>query len=114
MLNFFRKHKHPLYRSAFTYSDIDRLSRIDFAKQRFGGPYTTKQVEDVKAFLRILLLLVSVGPVFALEMPTGIMGFIAFGLHTGNSEDFIHRCTIWTLFESGMLKFLIGSVFISI
>ena len=114
VLNFVRKHKHPLYRSAFTYSDVDRPSRIDFAKQRFGGPYTTEQVEDVKTFLRILSLLVSVGPVFALEIPTGIMGFMGFGLHTGYSEDFLHRCTIWTLLDSGALKYVIGSVFIPV
>ena len=114
VLNFVRKHKHPLYRSAFTYSDVDHPSRIDFAKQRFGGPYTTEQVEDVKAFLRILLLLASVGPVFALEIPTGIMGFIAFGLHTGYSGDLNHRCTIWAILESGLLKYATGSVFIPV
>ena len=114
VLNFVRKHKRPLYRSAFTYSDVDYPSRIDFAKQRFGGPYTTEQVEDAKAFLRILLLLVSIGPVFALEIPTGIMGFIAFGLHTGYSEDFLYRCTIWILLDSGMLRYVIGSVFIPV
>ena len=114
VLNFVRKHKHPLYRSAFTYSDVDRPSRIDFAKQRFGGPYTTEQVEDVKTFLRILLLLVSIGPVFALELPTGTMGSMVFGLHTGYSEDFLHHCTVWTLLDSGMLRYVIGSVFIPV
>ncbi len=114
ILNFVRKHERPLCRSAFTYSDVDRPSRIDFAKQRFGGPYTTEQVEDVKAFLRILLLLVSVGPVFALETPTGAIGFVAFGVHTGYSEDFLHRCSIWAIFESGMLRYVIGTIFIPV
>ena len=31
------------------------ISIIDFAKQKFGGPFTTEQVEDVKTFWRILL-----------------------------------------------------------
>ena len=106
VLNFVRKHKRPLYHSAFTYSNVDYPSRTDFAKQRFGGPYTTEQVEDVKVFLRILLLLVSISPVFALEIPTGIMGFIVFGLHTGYSEDFLYRCIIWTLLDGGMLRYL--------
>ena len=114
ILNFVRKHKRPLCRSAFTYSDVDCPSRIDFAKQRFGGPYTTEQVEDVKAFLRIILLLAIIGPVFSLEIPTGSMGFIAFGLHTGYSEDFLHRCSIWALLESGMLRYVIGSMFIPV
>ena len=25
---------------------------------------------------------------------------VAFGLHTGYSEDFLHRCSVWTLLES--------------
>ena len=103
VLNFVRKHKHPLCRSAFTYSDADLPSRIDFAKQRFGGPYTTEQVEDVKTFLRILLLLVSVGSVFALEIPTGYIGSIAFGQHTSCSYDDIYHCTIYTLLDCGAL-----------
>ena len=50
VLNFARKHKYPLKRSAFTYCDDERPSRIDFSKERYGGPFTTEQVEDVKTF----------------------------------------------------------------
>ena len=49
------KNKYPRRRSAFTYSDDKRHSRIDFAKQKFGGPFTTEQVEDVKTFWRIFI-----------------------------------------------------------
>ena len=48
VLNFARKNKYPLQRSAFTYCDDERPSRLDYAKERFGGPFTTEQVEDVK------------------------------------------------------------------
>ena len=48
------KNKYPRQRSAFTYCDDKRYSRIDFAKQKFGGPFTTEKVEDVKTFWRIL------------------------------------------------------------
>ena len=41
VLNFARKHKYPLQLSAFTYCDNERPSRIDFAKSRYGGPFTT-------------------------------------------------------------------------
>ena len=114
VLNFVRKHKHPLLRSAFTYSDADRPSRLDFAKERYGGPFTTEQVEDVKTFLRILLLLISLGPVFILDIPSGIMGFLTFVLHVGYSEDFLHRCTIYAILDSGLLKVLTGSIFIPV
>ena len=53
------KNKYPRQRSAFTYSEDKRYSRIDFAKQKFGGPFTTEKVEDVKTFWRILLSLLT-------------------------------------------------------
>ena len=48
------KNKYPRQRSAFTYCDDKRYSRIDFAKQKFGGPFSTEKVENVKTFWRIL------------------------------------------------------------
>ena len=54
-------HKHPLQRSAFTFSENYIPSRLDFAKERFGGQFTTEQVENVKIFLRILLILFALG-----------------------------------------------------
>ena len=55
------KHKHPRQRSAFTYCEDTIPSRIDFGKSKYGGPFTTEQVEDVKTLLRstILILLIS-------------------------------------------------------
>ena len=43
VLNFARRNKYPLQRSAFTYCDDERPSRLDFAKERFGGPFSTEQ-----------------------------------------------------------------------
>ena len=51
-------HKHPVRRSAFTYGELPP-SGLDIAKERYGGPFTTEQVEDVKIFWNILILLVS-------------------------------------------------------
>jgi peptide/histidine transporter 3/4 len=48
------KTKHPRCRSAFTYWEDELPSRIDFGKSKYGGPFTTEQVEDVKTFLRLL------------------------------------------------------------
>ena len=60
------KHKYPQYRSAFTYCEDELPSRIDFGKSKYGGPFTTEQVEDVKTFLR-LLILISIASVLACE-----------------------------------------------
>ena len=46
------KHKQPVRRSAFTFGESPP-SRLDLAKERYGGPFTTVQVEDVKSFLYI-------------------------------------------------------------
>ena len=81
ILNFVRKHKYPFQRSAFTYCDDELPSRIDFAKERFGGPFTTEQVEDVKTLLRILLVFVVLGTVFVLDVPTSNIVSFLFGIH---------------------------------
>ncbi len=51
------KNKHPRCRSAFTYCEDELPSRIDFGKSKYGGPFTTEQVEDVKTFLRLLVVI---------------------------------------------------------
>ena len=58
VLQYARRHTTPVFRSAFTYGE-GPPSRLDLAKDRYGGPYTTEEVEDVKSFGRILLLLSS-------------------------------------------------------
>ena len=55
------KNKHPLNRSAFTYCEDELPSRIDFGKSKYGGPFTTEQVEDVKTFFRLLVIVAIAG-----------------------------------------------------
>ena len=59
VLKYAWKHKCPENRSAFTYWEEDIPPRIDLGKRKYGGPFTTEEVEDTKTFLRILLLLFS-------------------------------------------------------
>ena len=54
VLNYTRKHKYPERRSAFTYLDEEHPSRMDFGKEKFGGPFTEEEVEDVKTVLRLI------------------------------------------------------------
>ena len=51
------KHKYPERPSSFTYTDNNTPSRLDFGKERYGGPFTTDQVESMKSFVRILTVL---------------------------------------------------------
>ncbi len=56
VLKFAWKHKSPLNRSALTYWEEDIPSRLDLGKSRYGGPFTTEQVENVKTILKILVV----------------------------------------------------------
>ena len=65
---FAQKHKVPLKCSAFTYCEDEIPSGLDLGKGKYGGPFTTEQVEDVKAFYGILKILLSLGPMFFMDV----------------------------------------------
>ena len=51
-------------RGAFTYCEDELPSRIDFGMDKYGGPFTIEQVEDVKTCLRLIPIAI-VGGVLA-------------------------------------------------
>ena len=57
VLQFSKNHKTPLHRSALTYWEDGPPSRLDMGKDKYGGPFTNEQVEDVKTFFRLLYFL---------------------------------------------------------
>ena len=50
----------PQYHRAFRYGE-DKLPRIELAKREYDGKFTSDQVEDVKTFCRICLILFTFG-----------------------------------------------------
>ena len=58
MLNYARNNKYPRLRSALTYWEESAPSRLDLGKDKYGGPFTEEEVEDVKTVLRFCPLLV--------------------------------------------------------
>ena len=64
VLNYARKNKYPKNRSALTYWEEDYPSRLDLGKEKYGGPFSVEQVEDVKTVLRLIPLLMSVVGLF--------------------------------------------------
>ena len=72
VLKYAVKNKYPRLRSAFTYWEDKPYSRIDLGKNKYGGPFTIEQVEDVKTFFRILAVFGVCTPMF----------IIFSGLHT--------------------------------
>ena len=59
MLRYAWNHTCPENRSAFTYWEEDIPPRIDLGKLKYGGPFTTEEVEDTKTFFRIILIFFS-------------------------------------------------------
>ena len=84
VLNYARKHRHPERRSAFTYWEQEYPSRIDLGKDKYGGPFTVEEVEDVKTVLKLIPLLCCILPVIA-------MGFVS------TTDTFTVRCHFFGL-----------------
>ena len=114
IMKFSKSHKYPLQRSAFTHCDNKIPSRLDFAKERFGGPFTTEQVENVKTFFRMLVILFATGPVFALEVPASYFIFPSFGMHLVypyHHREFCHNKFVWKVITgSGIMMTLVSTV----
>ena len=95
------KTKQPRFRSAFTFHEDELPSRIDFGKHKYGGPFTTEQVEDAKTFLRFVLVIIISG---ALPGPTLFFEYaeskltnqilipkeMVEGCYTGKDLSFLH------------------------
>ena len=65
---FAMNHNNPIHRSAFTYCEDELPSRLDLGKEKYGGPFTTEEVEDVKVFLGILRVLLTLGPILMVDI----------------------------------------------
>ncbi len=68
VVGFARRNKIPIQRSAFTFWEDDIPTGLDLGKDKYGGPFTTEQVENVKSFFGIVVLLFSIGPFFTADI----------------------------------------------
>lgn len=109
MLNLCR-HKQPIRRSAFTYCEDELPSRQDLGKEKYGGPFTNEQVEDVKVFVGIVKVLLSLGPVFCMDLAENAL-LLFYGSHLSGSYfnasvssfDFINMAVL----DNGLLSSLL-------
>ena len=84
---FARQHKTPVCRSAFTYCEDEIPTGLDLGKEKYGGPFSTEQVEDVKVFYGILKVLFSFGAVFFLEFAASSV-LPLYALHTSSYNEY--------------------------
>lgn len=64
ILNYTRKKRISRHYSAFQYTDNEVATCLDRAKFKYGGPFSTEQVEDVKVFFYLLFILVPLSVVY--------------------------------------------------
>ena len=104
VLRYAVKNKYPHMRSAFTYWEDKPYSRIDLGKRKYGGPFTTEQVEDVKTFFRILaILLVSILVITTVVIPTSRVAY-----YQGTTT--LKRCEeVTRYFSSWIQQTLVGN-----
>ena len=90
VLKYTWKHKVPVKRSAFTYWEEEVPKRFDLAKEKYGGPYTTENVEDVKTFGRIMLLTLALS-VYYIPFASLNTQTIPFLQHLHHTTDLQYR-----------------------
>ena len=96
------KNKYPRHRSAFTYCENTIPSRIDLAMSKYGGPFAEEEVNDVKTFGKVLLIL----PAFAFGcvMYHGISVVI---VETGCMKNYPVVVTYFSVIAIGIPLFLL-------
>ena len=60
VLNYARKNKYPRNRSALTYWEENYPSRLDLGMDKYGGPFSEEQVENVKVVIRLTPLFICI------------------------------------------------------
>ena len=116
------KTKHPRQRSAFTYWEDNPPSRMDFGKIKYGGPFTTEQVEDVKILIKTIGVVLVASFIVSLqlnflehEVYTTYLAKLFGKYHTKNvfyrcfSKDFLTN--VYTIIGLLLNEFLIYPLF---
>jgi len=80
VLKYSATHNRPARRSALTYWEDSIPSRINYGKSKYGGPFTTEQVEDVKTFFRLLAISIAV-VVFLYPLNLCVYSLVFFYAH---------------------------------
>ena len=102
MTKFACQHKVPIQRSAFTFCEDDIPSGLDLGKAKYGGPFSTEQVEHVKAFYGILKVLFALVPVFFLQVPGKAYVVCIHYLNFTFQQHF--RAFVWVEFRMSSFK----------
>ena len=100
VLNYAWNNKYPRNRSALTYWEEDYPSRLDLGKEKYGGPFSVEEVEDVKTVLRLIPLLICIIGGRCVE---------DYGWNRFNHKD-INSNVISCLVVNGSFSYLVSSI----
>ena len=64
VLKYAWSHKNAENRSSLTFWENKTPSRLDLGKNKYGGPFPEKDVEDVKSFGRVVVIFIALGGIF--------------------------------------------------
>ena len=85
ILSYAWKNKYPRSRSALTYWENEYPSRIDLGKEKYGGPFSEEEIENVKTVLRLIPLMICV---VGLTCADEVYWSIMLGSNTGGNSSF--------------------------
>ena len=107
------RHRHPQRRrSAFFYYSGLQPGRLDLAKSHYGGLFSTEDVENVKTFLQLLCLILSMGPIYILSVSTSYFMHQHYVEHLVNISLITNHCLkFWPLLGSGNSSNMISLLF---
>ena len=96
VLKYAVKNKYPRLRSAFTYWEDKPYTRIDLGKAKYGGPFTTEQVEDVKVFFRLLptisFFCLLGGQIYVLGSPLSVADYRIKSCTETTTKTYMAKC----------------------
>ena len=107
VMKFAFKHKHPVQRSALTNWEDKKPSRIDYGKCKYGGPFTTEEVENVKKLLKLSAVLFSLLGIFVCAFTIQLHWQTLVMVHFGNRTHSDKRAL---LFEAACDTVVLGAL----
>ena len=104
VLNYAWKYNYPRNRSALNYWEKEYPSRIDLGKEKYGGPFSEEEVENVKTVVHLILIMICV---VGLTCADEVYWSIMLGSNPGNSS--FKFCFL----SNNTMKFLTSSFLIA-
>lgn len=99
VLKYAWKHKKAENRSAFTYWENKAPSRIDYAKIKYGGPFSESDVEDTKLSWKIVVVFLSLGGLF-IPHTTVVSQGAYYGFQFHGASDHVHGYGAYVLWQT--------------